>query len=532
MAEPSLGEGIGLQQGANRDDFWAKQIYTRGVERKREREAADEDLIKSSDFKLDYSNKLPVYAKQMAEVQREVMNKVAFARQNNKNTARAVVADDIYKAQLALGKLEQDNARAMAYIADDKTRKDPTVISTLTSPDATFEDIASIHDGQFFMTDNSGTFAYKPVPLDYAAPKFDKYSEVGLPTGNYKIQGDGRYDELQNQHTKESIDNEINQLAQDRKFQENVWFETRQVQPPEGVDPIKFKQDLVMAKASEIVNKSVPKGSIEWKRNELPRPLASDKKDEPIDLRPLAQYDIASKVIDTYNGGKPTNVKVPIQINLPEKINPAVIPTGLDVLDVETNKQVSENPTNLSFTPSTLQYKNITRTKNGVKTKSREWYVLGTAIDIAKANEVGGLPPIQSEGESDADYNNRKMTWGLSVAKASEGQKPGSKKTTFNVMVPLASVRGALKGVTQAQLDELANEYDSRGGGAQSGSKIIKSNVDDRGLISVVFNENGKEKALDYITVEEFKKQFPNETVPSKSTGASKNNTVGKKPEL
>ena len=35
MAEPSLGEGIGLQQGANVDDFWAKQIYQRGVERKR-----------------------------------------------------------------------------------------------------------------------------------------------------------------------------------------------------------------------------------------------------------------------------------------------------------------------------------------------------------------------------------------------------------------------------------------------------------------------------------------------------------------
>ena len=117
----------------------------------------------------------------------------------------------------------------MAYIADDKTRKDPTVISTLTSPDATFEDITSIHDGQFFMTDNSGTFAYKPVPLDYAAPKFDKYSMVGKPTGKYKILGNTRYNELRDEYTPEDIDAEINQLARDRNFQENVLFETRKV---------------------------------------------------------------------------------------------------------------------------------------------------------------------------------------------------------------------------------------------------------------------------------------------------------------
>lgn len=37
---------------------------------------------------------------------------------------------------------------------------------------------------------------------------------------------------------------------------------------------------------------------------------------------------------------------------------------------------------------------------------------------------------------------------------------------------------------------------------------IRKINVDDRGLISVAYTEDGKRKALDYLTREEFKIRF------------------------
>lgn len=501
MAEPSLGEGIGLQQGANRDDYWAKQIYARGVERKAAREKADEDLIKDADFKKDFSKTLPYYANKMAAIQKDIGNKIVAARQSNKNTARSVVANDLYNARLEMGRLEQDNARAMAAIADKNATIPPEYLKIMTSPNTTDEEWASMHDGQFFMTDNTGTFAYRGYVEPDLGSKVDygKYNAVGYPTGKYEIRGNQRYQELKDSYDENADKRTALTIAQLPEFETKVRWDTKgwKQDPNETTADftnrkLKYADELSL----KIAQKNRPPDALRLADYTIPQAPASDKKDEPLDLRTLAQFDIASKVIDVANGGKSTNTTVPIQINLPEKINPTVIPTGIDVLDVETNKQVSENPTNLSFTPSTLQYKNITRTKNGVKTKRNEWYVLGTAIDIAKANEAGVVQPTQTEGESDEAFKNRMRTFMITQAKASEGQKPGSKKTTFNVMVPLASVRGALKGVTQSQLDELASEYD----GKQSTEpvKMILVEID------------GKTGEVPSDKLDAFRKKYPN----------------------
>lgn len=399
-AGTSLGEGIGLQQGANRDDFWAKQIYARGVERKRKREKADEDLIKMGDFKLDYSNKLPVYAKQMAAVQMELMNKVAKARQQNKNTARSVVADDLYRAQLALGKLEQDNARAMAYIADDKTRKDPNVISTLTSPNATFEDIASIHDGQFFMTDATGTFAYKPVPLDYAAPKFDKYSMVGMPTGKRKVVGGTSYNEVIDSYLPEDIEAETNQLAQDRKFQENVLFETRGVKPPEGVDPIEFKKTLVMEKAKEVVNGAIKKGALRYDPRDIDQPREQSEVSKkvkpaivPFDQKKFNE-NVKTTTVKNRETGKDEQVATTTLSQGASYSRMANMKPAKNVTIPVTDELIAINPELKDVDAISVTVNNLVEGYNPKGKK--EWYGIGMQSDYV-APEEGSMAAVEAE---------------------------------------------------------------------------------------------------------------------------------------
>lgn len=59
----------------------------------------------------------------------------------------------------------------------------------------------------------------------------------------------------------------------------------------------------------------------------------------------------------------------------------------------------------------------------------------------------------------------------------------------------------------------------------RSSRKIIKQTTDDRGLISVVFEENGQEKALDFLSKEEFDREFnPSGASSARTAIALKNN--------
>jgi hypothetical protein len=451
----SLGEGIGLQNSTNLDNYWARSVFEQGAAKKAANEKADADLIKQADFGLDYSKALPVYANQMAQIQRDVLQKIAVARQNNKSTAKNVVANDLLQANMQLGKLAQDNARAMAYISDDKTVKDSDVVNKLVSPSTTFDDIASINDGQFFMTDATGTFAYRGVPKETYTPKFDKYTVVGKPTGNYKMEGNQRFNELTDSHTTDSINAEIGQMATDRAFQQNVMFQNRKTPIPEGRDPKDFMMELVNKEAEKRVMQSIPKGATTWKPATVtpPRESSGANKEKRI---PSVQENVSVSVFNPETQ-KTTDAIIPYQINVSDKnINPIVISSSGDILDVTTNKRVSDNATNLSFKPENIQLKSI---KHGDKI-SREWYVVGVATDIAKAAEQGQSLP-KNDGESDESYAQRLAAWQASKPK---GEKAGTKKTTFNVTMPLKNVAGEIGEVYDLSiLDELKARQDKSG---------------------------------------------------------------------
>lgn len=467
MAEPSLGEGIGLQQGANRDDFWAKQVYARGVERKREREKADEDLIKMTDLKKDYSKALPYYANKMAAIQYRLFNDIAVLRQNNKNTARSLAAEKIYKAQVEMGKLEGDNARAMGAIADPNTTIPPEYLKLMTSPNTTDEEWASMHDGEFFMTDATGTFAsrpYKEPDLDSLVKYEGKYPFANYPTGKYEIRGNQRYQEEKDYYDKTSVDAEALQVAKDPQLRLKARWDTKGWKPEPNETREAFTQrkiDYANKIAYETAERNKPRDVYQMRPSKIDQPREqseASKKVKP-SIVPFDQTkfneSVGTKTVKNEKTGKDEEVPTTIITQGASYDEMANVKPAKNVTIPVTDELIAINPELKNVDAISVTVNNLVR---GYSPKGKKaWYGIGIQSDYV-APEEGSMAAI----EADVDGN--------PIAP--------KKRSSYNPKIPLEMIRQAL---------ELA------------GNDLT---------------------------------EFGAQQAETKSTGASKNNTVGKKPEL
>ena len=417
MAETSLGEGIGLQQGANRDDFWAKQIYARGVERKAKREKEDEDLIKTTDFNRDFSKTLPYFSNKMVALQKNYANEVAKARQNNKNTARSVTSDLYYQTQLKLSELEQNNARAIASIADKNATIPPEYLKIMTSPNTTDEEWASMHDGQFFMTDSNGTFAYRAYqePNLDSEIKYGGYDRKNYPTGNHEVLGNQRWEEVKSSYDDDAVKAEALQLAKNNKTALKAAWDTRLWKPEPNEDQATFmkrKIDYANNLAYEVALRNKPQDIYEKVKSTIPQPPAADKKDEkfkptivPFDQKKIEKNDSGiTTQKESYTrmaNMKPAkNVTIPVTDEL-IAINPEL--KDVDAISVTVNNLVE------GYSPK----------------GKKEWYGVGIQSDYDE-------PP--EEGSMEARMNLIK------------GKTPSNKKrSSYNPKIPLVLIKSALE---------------------------------------------------------------------------------------
>lgn len=468
----SLGEGIGLQQGNNRDDFWAKQIYARGVEKKAEKKQKEADFIKLTDIKTDYAKQLPYYAKKSAAILRDYVAKAALERQRNPNNYMNVIADDTYKTHMALGNLEQNNARAMAKIADKESVLPPEYLSIMTSPDTTDEQWASMNDGQFFMTDANGTFASRPFKESDLTSKlkWGDFSEKNIPTGKHENLGNTRWEEVMSSHGDSSIKDQALHLASTPELKDQVRWDTRlwQQEPNETVADFKQRKvDYANDLALKIAENNVPHPKVERIARAIPQGRAEDKKKEPSSLFDRAEYSVPVTIIDRKTN-KPAETIVAAKVNLGNKdIKPITVSNSSDIFEVETNDKINNgNPTNIQFKPDNLEYKMIE--KNGKK--EHKWYVSGVGVDIAKASNI---PKREEYAQGDAgqkEYDDAITQAYMDATLTKGGTREGAKKTTFNVMIPLSQVSGQLKDFYKLnELKAIEEEYQRRSGSRGGG---------------------------------------------------------------
>lgn len=395
----SVGKGIALGERFKYDTTSGTKLLNDAIQYK---VASDKkkkaDLVSSLDFKIDYSKVLPVYGKEMAKRQAEVLNNYSRYMAEDKNTARNRIQEDFYKAQQDIGRLARDNEAAKSYLSQKAGFAiNPALANAFTSTDSDFDTISKFNDGYFTSIGKRGEFAFRPVeemnpssqvkfdPQDYDM-RLGKSKPVGIP-------GKTQIEEIEFVKPAAIARNAVS-LTTNPQFRDNVLL----ARPDLLALPEKDQYTAIYDEAFKISSQLARAPKSEWKIVDLPNPSGSgsdkDKREKPVIVTDTQQTLLIStgNMKEVKEGSKTItepervqkNSTIPLSTAIPNV--PAVtIPLDKRVINANTNRYVEGEELNqtVTFKPDMVYSESIKNTNKWEK------YVMGTAtINVEKQGDV------------------------------------------------------------------------------------------------------------------------------------------------
>lgn len=287
-AGTSLGEGIGLQTGRNKSDYWIKRLADDNLREQAQKAKYNDDLIKLTDFKIDFGKYYPKWGKAIAEEQRKMYQEIANYRQQNKGVVPYSVAQDmVLRAKERIGSYEMGNERAKQYVEGKEFLKDQNVVNDIISSEGTISDIQKYHNGFDILVGKNGEFSFVPIPSKTIDPKIETNIDyIKKPTGKFEILGNNRWDEVETVLSPNAINREAHQLAKnnDWRLQQLKGGLTRgeiQMVPGESIEQMMIRNmGYFQKKAAEEVVLKAPKGATEYRPSALYHPPQSSESEK------------------------------------------------------------------------------------------------------------------------------------------------------------------------------------------------------------------------------------------------------------
>lgn len=416
-AGTSLGEGIGLQQGRNKSDYWIRRLAD-DQDRERQQKAKEEELIKQTDFKIDYGKYFPKYGRAIADEQRKFYAKVAqYRQQNNGNIPYSVAQQYALEAKEIIGGLEMSNANAKRYVEGTGFKKDAELARAFTSSEGSLADLKKYNRGNFIAIGDMGEFSYLTIPDTDVGVKYDEKDRVGEYTGKIKRQGNLEIHELKFATSPDEIKQKADQLMANKLFVDQVLFDNgAEIAPQPGESEEDHRNRALAVVAREALNKATvyaPPSYMGHTRATPYRPPAgsTDKR-----VRPTISENTSATIVSknatttiTKNGKAESTVPDKKDATITRPLDAAVseakgstLSISSDMIDAQTNTAL-EGTGAFFFKPD--------RVVSVFRPRDKKYHamVLGTAY-TAEGGEAG-------------------FTYG-----------EGGTKKTFQIMTPLSTV--------------------------------------------------------------------------------------------
>lgn len=445
-AGTSLGEGIGLQTGRNKSDYWIKRLADDNLREQAQKAKYNDDLIKLTDFNIDYGKYYRKWGKAIAEEQRKMYQAMVNYRQQNKGELPYSVAQDmVLRAKERIGSYEMGNERAKQYVEGKEFLKDQNVVNDIISSEGTLEDLQKYHNGFDILVGKNGEFSFVPIPNKTIDPKIETNIDyIKKPTGKFEILGNNRWDEVETVLSPNAINREAHQLAINndwrmQQLKKGITTGEIQMVPGESIEQMMIRNmGYFQEKAAEEVVLKAPKGTTIYEKSALYHPPQSsqDKKFEaPIQENVKATIktgDITTKI--DAEGKRGESIEREGTTNIPlfraVKSAPITISANEGLIDADRNRTI-KGSFNFNFKPDAILVLNI-------KGKGPQKYVAGTVIK----NTASG------EEQDVIEYN------------IGSGDKRTTEKT-YKVWVPYES-SGVASAIEQGNnLSEFNQRYDA-----------------------------------------------------------------------
>lgn len=469
-AGTSLGEGIGLQE-PRRDDRWMMQLArdnaARDAAEAKRREESDKALVKETDFKIDYKSFLPPYAKAIAKIEGETLNKLASMRQGGKYLPEATIRMEALKARQAMNSYIIGNANAMGYIKDDKIMKDQDLVGMLQSSETSFDDLEKATSSHpFLRVSKAGDFSFYPISNEQIKPDYgnpdiqnvEPLNRIGRVTFNREYKD----------YTPESVIRAADQLSANQNWALQTLFKKAKEDPQNyGRLPNESTRQYI-DRVSPLLGKEALKEAEKLKPPRTygrilpvtdPAPSGSKTKEKwtaPVEDNATATIYTGKKDKD----GNPEYGETIYDISqrLDPNMKPFTVSASANIIDANTNQFIPKKSYNFSFKPDRIV--TIRMKSDGSKKK----YILGSTVK-----------PVEG-----GDYIDDAIDYYIKGAKGEKQEK------TSKLLVPYegSGVRSAIDATND--LTEFNRRYDelSKSGSYSKAQEQGIKNVMDRNGIS------------------------------------------------